>query len=198
MDLLSSCHSNLSNGKLPDCSKANNEIPCETTLFKLDIFRRKINFSRYSIYANIHELPRDGQLSIHANVVNIPADVNSAISTSPRSIDESQTIPMKLKRRLSYKHHYQFQNAGPRKVMKEAKYLVKTSELFQNEHIKVQENWLDNPDTRGNDILSKQSDEWKEFLTNSHSNLDNSKIYSNLSGINISEPTQRHDNYAEQ
>ena len=94
MDLLSSCHSNLSNGKLPDCSKANNEIPCETTLFKLDIFRRKINFSRYSIYANIHELPRDGQLSIHANVVNIPADVNSAISTSPRSIDESQTSPI--------------------------------------------------------------------------------------------------------
>ena len=122
-------------------------------MFKLDTFRRKINFSKYSIYANIRELPRGGQLSIHGNVVNVPADVNSTARTLPRSIDESQTIPIKLKRILSYKHHYQFQNVRPRKVLEAVKYLVKTSELFQNEHIKVQENWLDNPDTRGNDIF---------------------------------------------
>ena len=146
----------------------------------------------------IRELPRGGQLSIHGNVVNVPADVNSTVSTLPRSIDESQTIPIKLERRLSYKHHYQFQNVRPRKVLEAAKYLVKTSELFQNEHIEVQENLLDNPDTRGNDILPNQSDEWKEFLSNSHSSLDNAEIHSNLSEITISEPTQRHDNYAEQ
>ena len=55
--------------------------------------------------------------------------------------------------------------------------LTKTSELFQNEHTEVQENWLYNPDTRGNDILANQSDEWKEFLSNSHSSLDNAEIY---------------------
>ena len=45
-------------------------------------------------------------------------------------------------------------------MLEGAKYLVKaTSELFQNEHIEVQENWLDNPDTRGNDILANKSDE---------------------------------------
>ena len=146
---------------------------------KLDTFRRKINFTTYSIYANIRELPRGGQLSIHGNVVNVPAHVNSTVSALLRSVDESQTIPMKLKGRLSYKHHYQFHNVRPRKVLEAVKYLVKTSELFQNEHIKVQENWLDNPDSRGNDILSNQSDEWKEFLNNSHSSLDNSKIHSN-------------------
>ena len=69
-------------------------------------------------------------------------------------------------------------------MLEAAKYLVKTSELFQNEHnIKVQENWLDNPDSRGNDILANQSDKWKELLTNSYSSLDNSKIHSNLSEI---------------
>ena len=122
-------------------------------MFKLDTFGRKINFSTYSIYANKCELPRGGQLSaIHGNVVNVPGYVNSTVITLTRSIDESQTIPMKLKRRLSYKHHYQFQNVRPRKVLEAAK-------LFQNEHIKVQQNWLDNPDTRGNDILANQSDE---------------------------------------
>ena len=53
-----------------------------------------------------------------------------------------------------------------------AKYLIKTSELFQNEHIEVQENWLDNPVTRGNFILANQSDEWKAFLSNAHSSLE--------------------------
>ena len=83
-----------------------------------------INFSTYSVYANIPELPRGGQLSIHGNVVNVPAYANSTVSTLPRSINESQTIPIKLKRRLSYKHHYQVQNVRPRKVLEAAKYLV--------------------------------------------------------------------------
>ena len=75
------------------------------------------------------------KLSIHGNVVNVTVDVNSTVSTLPRSSDESQTIPIKLKQRLSYKHHYQFQNVRPRKVLEAAKYLVLTknsSELFQN------------------------------------------------------------------
>jgi len=48
------------------------------------------------------ELPRGGQLSIHGNVVNVPADVNSVVNTLPKPIvNESQTIPIKLKSKLS-------------------------------------------------------------------------------------------------
>ena len=54
----------------------------------------------------VRELPSGGQLSIHGNVVNVPADVNSTVSGLPRQINESQTIPIKLKRRFGYKHHY--------------------------------------------------------------------------------------------
>ena len=32
-------------------------------------------------FMQIHELPRGGQLSVHGNVVNVPADVNSTVST---------------------------------------------------------------------------------------------------------------------
>ena len=32
------------------------------------------------------ELPSGGQLSIHGNVVNVPADVNSTVSILPRPI----------------------------------------------------------------------------------------------------------------
>ena len=65
----------------------------------------------------IHELPRGGQLSIHGNIVNVPSDVNSTVHSLPRPLSESQTIPIKLKRHLSYKHHCQFQNARPKRVL---------------------------------------------------------------------------------
>ena len=35
------------------------------------------------------ELPRGGQLSIHGNVVNVPANVNSVVNTLPKPINES-------------------------------------------------------------------------------------------------------------
>ncbi len=82
----------------------------------------------------VHKLPRGGQLSIYGNVVNVPADVNSTVSVLPRPINESQAIPIKLKRRLGYIHHYQFHNVRPSKVLEAAQYLVRTSELFKNRY----------------------------------------------------------------
>ena len=52
-------------------------------------------------------------------------------------------------------------------------------------------------DTTANDPLASQSNEWKEFLTNSHSSTD-VKIHSTLPEITISEATQRPDNSTEQ
>ena len=82
-------------------------------------------------FMQIRELPRGGQLSIHGNVVNLPADVNSIVNTLPRPINESQTIPIKLKRKLSYKHHYLFQNVRPRKVFGAANTLLKQVNCFK-------------------------------------------------------------------
>ena len=50
-------------------------------------------------FMQIRELPTGGRLSIHGNVINVPADVNSTVNVLPRPVNESQTIPLKLKRR---------------------------------------------------------------------------------------------------
>ena len=68
-------------------------------------------------------------------------------------------IPIKLKRRLGYKHHYQFKNVRPKKVLDTAKYLVDTSELFRTEGIKVQNAWVD-----GITSQSSTYEEWSEFV----------------------------------
>ena len=50
--------------------------------------------------------------------------------------------------------------------MEAAKYLVETSELFQSEHIEVQENWLNNVNT------AAMSDDWQEFVNSSTNQID--------------------------
>ena len=86
----------------------------------------------------ISKLPRGGQLSIQGT-----CDVDSTVHCLPRPLSESQIIPIKLMRHLGYKHHYQFQNVRPKKVLDAAKYLVDTSELFRTEGIKVQNAWVE-------------------------------------------------------
>ena len=169
------CDSNLKKGKLPICSKANKmSFPNKPELLNLTPLEERLISPRIP-FMQIRELPRGGQLSIHGNIVNVPSDVNSTVHSLPRRIDKSQTIPINLKRRLSYKHHYQFQNVRPMKVLNAVKYLVQTSELFKSEGIEVQNTWVNNISLESND-----NEEWNEFLPNkgmSSVNLESNKIF---------------------
>ena len=161
------CHSNLKVGKLPSCAKANKmTFPEKPEVLKnLTPLEERLISPRIP-FMQVRELPSGGQLSIHGNVVNVPADVNTTVSVLPRPINESQTIPIKLKRRLGYKHHYQFQNVRPTKVLDAAQYLVRTSEIFKNEGIQVMDNYVSNP--------VNKDEEWSEFITkNTKENSDN-------------------------
>ena len=119
--ICATCHSNLKSGKLPSCAKANKmTFPKKPEVLKDLTPLEEILISPRILFMHIRELPSGGQLSIHGNVVNVPADVNSTVSVLPRTINGSHTIPIKVKRRLSYEHHYQFQNIRPSKVLEAA------------------------------------------------------------------------------
>ena len=176
--ICSTCHSNLKAGKLPTCAKANKmTFPEKPDVLKdLTPLEERLISPRIP-FMQVRELPRGGQLSIHGNVVNVPADVNSTVSVLPRPINESQTIPIKLKRRLGYKHHYQFQNVRPSKVLEAAQYLVRTSELFKNEGIQVMDSYVPNQ-------VDNNEDEWSEFISK-----DRKETSENLS-INLNAQNQ--------
>ncbi|XP_078383037.1 uncharacterized protein LOC144665645 [Oculina patagonica] len=164
--ICSTCNSNLKEGKLPSCAKANKmTFPNKPKVLNLTVLEERLVSPRIP-FMQLRELPSGGQLSIHGNVVNVPANVNSTVNVLPRPVNESQTIPIKLKRRLSYKHHYQFQNIRPSKVLEAAKYLVQTSQLFQNEGIQVSDGWLK--------TLNENNEEWSEFLEKPNSKTSNS------------------------
>ncbi len=176
--ICSTCHSNLKAGKLPTCAKANKmTFPEKPDVLKdLTPLEERLISPRIP-FMQVRELPRGGQLSIHGNVVNVPADVSSTVSVLPRPINESQTIPIKLKRRLGYKHHYQFQNVRPSKVLEAVQYLVRSSELFKNEGIQVMDSYVSNQ-------VDNNEDEWSEFISK-----DRKETSENLS-INLNAQSQ--------
>lgn len=125
----------------------------------------------------IRELPRGGQLGFKGNVINVPSDVNLTVKALPRNMNDSETIPVKFKRRLSYKSHLVYEQIRPERVLKAAKWLVENSSLFQSEGIYVKENWSTDDGSRnaethacvddiiqgvGEDIISSSSDDWSE------------------------------------
>lgn len=172
--ICSTCDSHLKAGTLPPCAKANKmSFPQKPEVLELTLLEERLVSPRIC-FMQLRELPRGGQLSIHGSVVNVPTDVNSTINALPRPISESHTIPIKLKRRLSYKHHYQFQKVRPKKVLDAAKYLVETSTLFQNEGIQVRDCWLDD--------ISNSEKIWSEFV-----DTDNCSISDENSCINNTE-----------
>ena len=147
------CDWALKNGKLPACAKANKmTFPVKPDVLNLTPLEERLISPRIP-FMQICELPRGGQLSIHGNVVNVPADVNSTVHLLPRLLSESQTIPVKLKRRLSYKHHYKFESVRPRKVLEGLQYLVQTSKLFQDEGIQIDTDWIDTLNSREDKIF---------------------------------------------
>ena len=87
--ICATCHSNLKAGKLPTCAKANKmTFPEKPDVLKdLTPLEERLISPRIP-FMQVRELPSGGQLSIHGNVVNVPADVNSTVSVLPRPINE--------------------------------------------------------------------------------------------------------------
>ena len=177
------CHNNLKNGKVPTCSKANGmSFPEKPAVLNLTPLEERLIAPRIP-FMQIRELPRGHQLSIHGNVVNVPADVNTTISMIPRPIDESQTISIKLKKRKGFKGYYMFQTIRPFNVMYAAHYLTQTSELYRDEGIQLSNEWLNglplgNDDEMGNVSYCDDND----MIPNDNISTDHDQ-----SGVDINE-----------
>ena len=135
------CYNSIKNNKLPKCAKANlmnfSLKPNELNLTQMEerLISPRIPFMC------VHQLPRGGQLSLTGNVVNVPSDVNQTILKLPRTANENECIPIKLKRKLTYKHHVDFRTVQPKKVFDAVNWLVKNSPLYQQEGIVINSEW---------------------------------------------------------
>lgn len=170
------CFRCLKSGKTPSLWIHNGlKFPAKPSELNLTSLEERLVSPRLP-FMQLREMPRGGQLNLRGNIVNVPADVNNTIKSLPRMMDENETIMLKLKRSLQYKHHVSFENIRPTQVFEAAKWLVSNSSLFRTEGIEVNNTWLQQPsqafsiqsepcDTTAecsNDATAVQSDCWTE------------------------------------
>ena len=140
--ICNTCKNALKQGKIPACSVANKmtfpKIPEELKITQME---ERLIAPRLA-FMQLKELPRGGQIHLTGNVVNVPADVNTTVKQLPRMMDNSETIPIKLKRKISHKNFVAFEQIRPNKVLEAAKWLVQNSKLFKKEGIEIDSSWM--------------------------------------------------------
>ena len=144
------------------CQKFNICFSVKPDVWKITRLEERLITPRIAIM-QLHELPRGGQIRLSGNIVNVPANINTAVTHLSRTSDENSCIALKLKRKLSNKHHVEFQSIRQNTVRQALSYSMKNSDLYKKEGITVDEDWVvtteefkdDSPDDHQAD-----EDEW--------------------------------------
>ena len=91
---------------------------------------------------SLYNLPRGGQLQMHGSIVNVPVDIAPVVRSLPRTLDDAVTIPIQLKRKISYKSSVWKQNVRPKSVLAALHFLMQ-KELYKTANLDIDEHWLD-------------------------------------------------------
>ncbi|GIY66733.1 ATP-dependent DNA helicase [Caerostris darwini] len=105
-------------------------------LFELNDLTLRIPFMQ------IRELGRDRQYGIKGSVTSVPNDLHKSVNCVPRNVNDSATIYVKLKKRLSFKSHFMYQCVKPNRVYNAALYLM-NKPLYQSQNVNIDLEWLE-------------------------------------------------------
>ena len=137
------CNDALTRGKMPLQAKANglqlNPIPPE--LFELNALELRLISLRVP-FMKMVALPSGKQRCIHGPAVNVPSKLDTICTLLPRLPSDTELIPMKLKRKLSYKGHYMYNYIRPDKVLAALAWLKANNPLYTD--VEVNDDWLNN------------------------------------------------------
>ena len=138
--ICTTCHRKLKQGKIPAQCKVNNldldVVPDE--LSKLNSIEIRLVSKRIP-FMKMVALPRGRQTAIHGPAVNIPTNLDTICKLLPRLPKDSEILPMKLKRRLSYKGHYMYDSVHPETMMT-ALYWLKANNILYGD-ININDVW---------------------------------------------------------
>ncbi|XP_042609822.1 uncharacterized protein LOC122142829 [Cyprinus carpio] len=135
------CHRKILGGRLPEESIANNmhlvDIPKELKgLNSLEehLIARNISFMKLLC------LPRGKQKGCHGPVVSIPVNTAVVSNILPRNECDDQMIKIKLKRKLTYKGHYEYKYVSTDRVRHALSYLVRHNKWYND--VEFNEQWI--------------------------------------------------------
>ena len=86
-------------------------------------------------------LPSGKQRSIDGPAVNVPSKVDTICNVLPRLPLQTKLVPLKLKRKLTYKGHYMYDYITPQKPLIALSFLKAKNPLYSD--VKVNEEWFE-------------------------------------------------------
>ena len=176
--LCSTCTRHLRENRIPPISYANgmrfNKIPEELVLFQME--ERCVALRQP--FFQIRELPNGGQKSIKGNVVNVPMDVSKTINQLPRNLNDTETIGIKFKKKVSYKKCDYNENIRPTAVINAARYLINNSELYKGYNVRINETWEQSIENDTDEIL-------KGFVNHNNRNDTKSDKHANVTEFDL-------------
>lgn len=86
-------------------------------------------------------LPSGKQRSIHGPAVNVPSKVNTICDVLPRLPSQTDLVPLKLKRNVSYRMHDMYDYITPEKLLDALKFLKANNPLYSD--IEINDEWLE-------------------------------------------------------
>ena len=104
------CHRKILSGKVPEESEINNlqldPIPPE--LNTLNSLEQHL-IAQHIPFMKVLALPKGGQNGVHGPVTCVPSNNNAVNNVLPRLENQDLMIRVKLKRKITYKGHYEYQ-----------------------------------------------------------------------------------------
>lgn len=97
-------------GSMPPQAMANNLQLSKITpkLSQLNALERQLISLRIP-FMKLLSLPRGGQKGVKGPIVNVLSNISNVTSSLPSTLNQSQLVKVKLKRKLAHKGHYKYQ-----------------------------------------------------------------------------------------
>ena len=154
------CFSYMKKNKVPPSSYWNKmTLPNQGPLKDLNVLEQLL-LAPVLPFFRLHQATVGKQFLVNGNIVLVPSDVKNTVTVLPRLPSNTGTIKAKLKRRLRYKHHVYSMNIRPQKLRESIAFLNKTSKLFQEQNIVLNEDFDEDEIVYGeNDLLNSQNSE---------------------------------------
>ncbi|XP_029933202.1 uncharacterized protein LOC115377530, partial [Myripristis murdjan] len=135
------CHRKLSSGEMPaECWVNNLELdPIPAELGSLNSLEQHL-IALHIPFMKMLALPKGGQNGVHGPVTCVPANIVQTANVLPRSSMEGSLLQVKLKRKLTYKGHYEYQFVDTLRVRQALDYLKRTNVHYRG--IEFNEHWV--------------------------------------------------------
>ena len=171
--ICNTCKNNIYKGNIPKLSIRNGcgfpEKPNELNLYTLE--ERFI--SPVMAFMLIHQLLPGHQLSLYGSICHLPIEIGKIIKKLPRTLNEYETISVKLKRRLCYKNTVFDENVRPYKIIEALQYLLNNSNLYKEHNIHIDPEWLNDFETSDTHTIHEATNKTtKENKENNNSSSD--------------------------